>query len=55
MWHPFRKNGSLIGALRIGWHEVTCPLARAGMATCRNTDAGRIYDCPCDFGIWEAR
>lgn len=44
----------VIGALRMGWHEVTCPMARAGMAKVRNTKGvGRVYDCPCNFGFGE--
>jgi len=41
----------LIGALRIIWHEMTCPVSCS--STVRYSRAGRIYECPCGHGIWE--
>lgn len=38
--------------LKLLWHEFTCPMA-ATSATVRHTSAGRIYECGCDFAVWE--
>lgn len=40
--------------LRIIWHEITCPAARHGAAIVVHTEAGRVYDCGCGFGVMEA-
>lgn len=39
-------------ALRIFWHEVTCPAARV-TAMVRVSDLGRIYSCGCGFEIFD--
>lgn len=39
-------------ALRIFWHEMTCPAARV-TALVRVSDLGRIYSCGCGYEIFD--
>jgi hypothetical protein len=38
--------------LRIMWHSVSCRYSP--LALVKHTNAGRIYECPCGFAVWEA-